>query len=150
MRDTRHGTRGLPGTPTLLRIYDPARQQILLPFVIGDGMGRWTWQTDTSAICPPLAPRQTAQWDLPYEPSLWTKRTTICQKPLEKSGKLGCCMPRKDLAVDRAGDARQVPWPQEKEIACSRVCLELYLVGRRCREQSTPQDVAGMGSKDQN
>jgi hypothetical protein len=59
-------------------------------------------------------------------------------------------VPRKNLALDRAGRRKADALAVGKEIARSRVCLELYLVGQRRREQSTLQDVAGMDSKEQN
>ena len=54
------------------------------------------------------------------------------------------------VALDRAGRRKADALAARKEIARSRVCLELYLVGQRRREQSVLQDVAGMGIKEQN
>jgi hypothetical protein len=54
------------------------------------------------------------------------------------------------VALDRAGRRKADALAAGKEIARSRVCLKLYLVGQRRREQSVLQDVAGMGIKKQN
>jgi hypothetical protein len=59
-------------------------------------------------------------------------------------------MPRKNLVLNRVERRKADALAAGKEIARSRMCLELYLVKQRRKEQSALQDVAGMGIKEQN
>jgi hypothetical protein len=65
-------------------------------------------------------------------------------KVLERIRQVETLCDAKELGLGRAGRRKPDALAAGKEIARSRVCLELYLVGQRRREQSALQDVAGM------